>query len=808
MKQRLAFCALILLVFVLAWPGIADSVGRILNLTDQGEARFYEARAGGSNYIALKAAAALAGNVSFALPTTDGTTGQFLKTDGSAALSWGNNSTATLDSAYNNGISITVDAGAVALAGSGTLLDVQGGITIDGPTPWVDVSGYGTNSAAFDTALAVISGGGVLFVPAGSYTLATQVSVGGSDITIMGVGADSVINSGAAVDLLHATGRSRIAFKNLRFVLTHSGARAISLDGGASGTTTDWTIQGVDVAASAAGCHGFRMVSDLGTATVNRVLVTDCRLINTAATPTGQGIGIGGGLNTLGEAFVDNCYVEGFKHGFEASNNGTGDLLTNLNISNCIFKDNFQMGARFYHAGQSTITSCLFVGNEVGAFLDAGSSDERTAVVGCRFLDNDVLGAFTEEWKTGTITGCVFAGNGEAGLWLQSVQEVSVVGCTISDNTKIGLLTDKDSSFVGPNSGVTYVSSHVAPVRDTTITGCVISKNGEHGLTLEGTARTVIVSGCEITRNGTSSGGLAESSGYADIFIDDSGAGSANATILIQGCSFGNPAGGGEADDGKTQYGIYVPVGGRYSFLGVKDCHFESVNDALQLDQVNSMKVVTGCTFFACKDISLSTGKVVFWGNTIDAGDLDGSSWDGYWSVGSTQGNVEFQEAVDLESTITVDGTSTLTGAVTASAALSVGTTLTVTGAATVGTTLGVTGVTTTTGQLVAGTMVNLTEAASTDIAAGQLTMTAAFMVVGAQSDTSPVDTLDVITTSPEISGDVIILEADTGDTITVDETGNIDLGASTRVLDSVEDKLILLYNGTSFCEISFADNG
>jgi hypothetical protein len=41
-----------------------------------------------SNYIALKAPGTVAANVTFTLPNADGTSGQFLKTDGSGALSW------------------------------------------------------------------------------------------------------------------------------------------------------------------------------------------------------------------------------------------------------------------------------------------------------------------------------------------------------------------------------------------------------------------------------------------------------------------------------------------------------------------------------------------------------------------------------------------------------------------------------------------------------------------------------------------------------------------------------------------------
>ena len=41
-----------------------------------------------SNYVAFKAAGTISSNVTWTLPSTDGTNGQFLKTNGSGTLSW------------------------------------------------------------------------------------------------------------------------------------------------------------------------------------------------------------------------------------------------------------------------------------------------------------------------------------------------------------------------------------------------------------------------------------------------------------------------------------------------------------------------------------------------------------------------------------------------------------------------------------------------------------------------------------------------------------------------------------------------
>jgi hypothetical protein len=58
-----------------------------IRLPNQNEVRFGDAD--NSNYISLRAGATIASNVSFTLPTADGTSGQAIVTNGSGALSFG-----------------------------------------------------------------------------------------------------------------------------------------------------------------------------------------------------------------------------------------------------------------------------------------------------------------------------------------------------------------------------------------------------------------------------------------------------------------------------------------------------------------------------------------------------------------------------------------------------------------------------------------------------------------------------------------------------------------------------------------------
>ena len=61
----------------------------IVNYANGKASRYFENDGNGSNYVGLKAAAALSADTTYTLPTADGNADEFLKTNGSGALSWG-----------------------------------------------------------------------------------------------------------------------------------------------------------------------------------------------------------------------------------------------------------------------------------------------------------------------------------------------------------------------------------------------------------------------------------------------------------------------------------------------------------------------------------------------------------------------------------------------------------------------------------------------------------------------------------------------------------------------------------------------
>jgi len=80
-------------VLTLSDSASTSSVNLIID--NQKEVRFRETTANGTNYIGLKAPASLSADLTFVLPSTDGTSGQFLKTDGAGNLSFASLSFAT-----------------------------------------------------------------------------------------------------------------------------------------------------------------------------------------------------------------------------------------------------------------------------------------------------------------------------------------------------------------------------------------------------------------------------------------------------------------------------------------------------------------------------------------------------------------------------------------------------------------------------------------------------------------------------------------------------------------------------------------
>jgi hypothetical protein len=135
-----------------------------------GEIRLAEDTDNGTNYVGLKAPAAITSNLSWTLPAADGSSGQFLSTDGSGALSWqtpgGAGDVVGPSSATDNAVArfnlttgkliqdsvVTVgDAGAVAGVSSLTMGGALSGVTTLGMSGDLTMSGTGQIKVATGT---------------------------------------------------------------------------------------------------------------------------------------------------------------------------------------------------------------------------------------------------------------------------------------------------------------------------------------------------------------------------------------------------------------------------------------------------------------------------------------------------------------------------------------------------------------------------------------------------------------------------------------------------------------------------------
>jgi hypothetical protein len=118
-----------------------------------GEIRWYELVANGTNYTAFKAADAMATNVTYTLPSADGTSGQSLVTNGSGILSW--STTSPNWSAPGTIGSTTPNTGAFTTLSASNNISVLPTGTSAGNTGairWYELAANGTDYTAFKAA--------------------------------------------------------------------------------------------------------------------------------------------------------------------------------------------------------------------------------------------------------------------------------------------------------------------------------------------------------------------------------------------------------------------------------------------------------------------------------------------------------------------------------------------------------------------------------------------------------------------------------------------------------------------------------
>ena len=132
-----------------------DTMGGNLTLNGATEIRF--APAGSSSYYAIKAPSSLAANISWTLPTTDGTGGQFLSTNGSGALTWTTHTSAVTSVAGHTG-TVTLSTADVSEGSNLYYTDARSRAAISRQAPLT----YNSSSGVLGIDAAALNAGGYL----------------------------------------------------------------------------------------------------------------------------------------------------------------------------------------------------------------------------------------------------------------------------------------------------------------------------------------------------------------------------------------------------------------------------------------------------------------------------------------------------------------------------------------------------------------------------------------------------------------------------------------------------------------------
>ena len=190
-------------------------------LATGGSIKFNEGTNNGSNYIALKAPNSIASNVTFTLPTADGTNGQALITDGSGNLSF---------STISGVLTISDDSSSTTTINLGTeTLKIAGGTgitsTISGDTVTLDIDNTvvtttGTQTLTNKTFNVAVASGNVFQIQ------------GNSIESYVGSGSNVVLSSSPTITNLYTSGTG------MYFTGSTSGTTNVIASAIASGTLT------------------------------------------------------------------------------------------------------------------------------------------------------------------------------------------------------------------------------------------------------------------------------------------------------------------------------------------------------------------------------------------------------------------------------------------------------------------------------------------------------------------------------------------------------------------------------------------
>jgi len=268
-------------------------VGIANGATSSGEIRFFEDTDNGSNYVGLNAGS-ISSSFTLTLPTADGSSGQFLKTDGSGALSFDTVSSAADDLTTGDAaVTLATSAGNITIDAQGNDTDIIfKGTDGSSDTTFLTIDGSAAGEAIFNAGIVIADAGNIgsasdkdaIAISSGGVVTMNQIPVFSAGINVSGGSIAGTLSTAAQTNITSLGTLTTLTVDNVitngttightddtDLITLADGVATVA--GEISVTTLD--IGGTNVAATAAELN----IMDGGTAASSTTLVDADRVV-------------------------------------------------------------------------------------------------------------------------------------------------------------------------------------------------------------------------------------------------------------------------------------------------------------------------------------------------------------------------------------------------------------------------------------------------------------------------------------------------------------------------------------------------